>query len=69
MKVKFLIGDDEDANEWRDLYIDEDLVDGFYMPDEIDDLEPCINVLYRGQFMTFLKTTQLVAFLELKFII
>ena len=68
MKVKFLIGDGEDDNEWRDLWIDEDLIDGFYMPDEDGSLGNCINILFRGQFMTFKYTEQLRAFLELKFI-
>lgn len=69
MKVKFLIdSDDDNGSTWRDLYIDDSLIDGFYIPDYDDDLEPCINILYRGNFMTFLQTKPLLAFLELKFI-
>jgi hypothetical protein len=71
MKVQFLIDNDEDddKNEWRDLWIDKSFIGGFYMPNLIDGELPCINVLYDGVFMTFLREDSLVKYLEKRFVL
>lgn len=68
MKVKFLIEED-DITEWRDFWIDSNLISGFYIPTIADGDDLCINVLYDGDFMTFLQEGHLVKYLENRFVI
>ena len=68
MKVQFLIETEED-NEWRDLYIDENTISGFYMHDEEDNVDACINVMFNFGVYTFKQTNELLKFLETKFIL
>ena len=54
MRVRFLIENEEsEESEWRDFWIDNNLISGFYMPNLIEGEPDCINVLYDGEVYMF----------------
>ena len=70
MRVRFLIENEEsEESEWRDFWIDNNLISGFYMPNLIEGEPDCINVLYDGAFMTFKQEADLVKYLEKRFVL
>ena len=68
MKVQFLIDGEDDEFDWRDLYINENEITGFYMPDDEIDTDPSVNILLNGSVFTFKQSTELLTFLSKRFV-
>ena len=67
MKIQFLIDSDDNKVEWRDKWIDEKFIAGFYLPDYDPETSPCINMDFVNYTMTVKSTTELVAYLQKRF--
>lgn len=59
---------DEDGNpSWSTLFLDVDMIDGFYLP-TLEDEEPLsINLFYRGEFITVLQEEHIQEYLNERF--
>jgi len=73
MKVQFLVTDfgDEDEDvlvEWRDLYIDESKIIGFYLPDIDDALDKSLNILLGESTFTLKQEEHLLDYLDKRFV-
>lgn len=71
MTVQMMIEEPENdkAYEYRNLYISEDLLQGFYIPEDEEALEPIYNILYPQLGVISIKATKEVRkILERKFV-
>ena len=69
MKVQFLVSENDGSNmEWRDLYLDENCIVGFSIPDRVDDLGASLNVYADGGVFTLKQESHLLAYLEERFV-
>ena len=68
MRVEFLIEGDDDVAEWRNAYILDNLITGFYAPDYDEELGECLNVFYNGQTFTFKSNSILLEYLQKNFV-
>jgi hypothetical protein len=71
MLVQFLVSDFDDDDtiiEWRDLYIDESKIIGFYLPDSDDVMESSINILLAEITFTLKQEKHLLDYLDKRFV-
>ena len=68
MNVKLFIENDG-FGEWRDFWISEEKIEGFYVPDEAgDDLGSGVNVYIGGNLFTLKQEAHLIKFLADKYV-
>ncbi len=61
-----VIDDIEETGIYKNAWIDENKIDGFYIP-SIDDEIRCINLFFTGEVVTVVQNEELVEFLDNKF--
>jgi len=68
MKLLFYVVDDEsDKTECRDIHINPSKIDAFYMPDLDADGIKCINIFMGGQLLTVVQNQEIIDYLTYKF--
>lgn len=50
-----LLADDGSGEDWLDLYLDVNTIQGFFIPYKEDNEEPCLNIFVGGDIITILQ--------------
>ena len=67
MIAKLLLeGSEKDI--WKDFYFNEKRIDGFYVPDQDDELEPFVNILIGSNVVSVKEDPELLEYLIKTFI-
>lgn len=68
MTVKFLIENEDESVEWRDIHIVEERISAMWLPNRIEDMkDDCVCVILDGYKMTFKQDTKLRNYLIKRF--
>lgn len=68
MKLLIYLEDEDFVGTWRDVYIDENRIDAFYLPDLEDDGIRTINLFLNGQIITVVQNDEILNYLTKRFI-